>query len=543
MRIRGRMFMVFLLSFCVLFSGLGYASLTDELVISGKATIDFPSGLFITATEFDSQSNLNSQSMTHIAYSTTVNCVLNRASGGAGTASYTVTVYNNTDRVYAYRGLYYQTKQDNGFDDTYEGNNHISTSPANNKISIEVDFGGGTTIIQPHTALSFTVTYTVGRNLDADKDWNTLVNLQFGINVDSAEEALEAVSEKFENILNTASTYAEIVDKIDDKYDGRAWTATYFGNVTGSSDADSMTINTLFAGQLNLLINGVEQPVTVIIKRENIDGDALTGDDWTVTNGTNTASGTGCEYTLYMTTDELTTYNAYPTIYAMVYTCDRDADGNLGSWYMIGQRYEGTAQVVGYVGGTSGGSFDTGSWRSRSQTLSPAESYSYTVSGNQTINTIITARDSAANSAMQTLLDEAYRILTENKYAGAGMVDLENAYADSAAIYDLDAGNAPVVKDATRSQLVPHIQRMEDALRMFQISELDALAKLAYNILSGTAGTQAEREALQNAYDAAKAAGLFTDNGGLIVVNGDASYSAFKTHVTALSAAYAPFQA
>ncbi len=543
MKIRARMIIGFLLSFCVLFTGLGYASLTDELTITGKAEVEFPAGLFITATEFDSQSNMDSQSLTHIAYSTTVNCVLNRASNGAGTATYTVTVYNNTDRVYAYRGLYYQTELDTGFDDTYDGNNYISTSPANNKISIEVDFGGGSSIIQPHTALTFTVTYTVGRNLSANTDWNTLVNLQFGINVNSAEEALEAVSEKFENILNTSSTYAEVVDKIDDKYDGRAWTATYFGNVTGSSDADSMTINTLFAGQLNLMVNGVEQPVTVIIKRENIDGNELTGDDWTVTNGTNTASGTGCEYTLYMTTDELTTYNAYPTIYAMVYTCDRDANGNLGSWYMIGQRYEGTAQVVGYVGGTSGGSFDTGSWRSRSQTLSPAESYSYTVSGNQTINTIITARDSAANAAMQALLDDAYRILTENKYAGSGMVDLENAYAESASIYELDANNAPVVKDVTRAQLIPHIQKMENDLRMFQISELEALAKLAYNVLSGTAGTQAERQALQNAYDAAKAANLFTDNNGLVVVNSDASYTALQTHVAALTAAYEPFNA
>ncbi len=543
MKLWAKIVIVSVLSLSVLFVGLGYAALTDNLTVSGDLRFDIPSGLFITSIEESTQSNVDSQSATYIGYSTTIDCSIDKTQGNnaTGTVSYRVTVYNNTERVYAYRGLYYQTSSD-GLDSAYNGNDSISETAGNRAISVNVDFGENSSIIQPHEQLTVTVTYTLGSRLDASTAWRTLINFQFGINVDSPEEAIDSVVNQFSNVLNSSATYEQLIDQIDNKYDGRGWTATYFGNVAGSSNDDSVAINTLFAGQLNMLINGVERPVTVIIKRENIDGNTNTGDDYTVTNGTSTTSGYGCEYTLYMTTEDLNSYNSYPTVYAMVYTCDRDADGNLGEWYMIGEYYEGTAQVVGYIGGTSGGSFDTGSWRAVSQTLSPSEEYSYSIANNSTINTIVTAKDESANRAFQALLDDAYVILTENKYAGTGMVALEQLYERMADIYTIGADGAPTVNDVSRAVLIPYIQQMEDGLKQFELSELEALAKVSYAILAGTSGTAEERGALQSAYDAAKAEGLFTDAGGTIVVADDATYTELKAHVDNLFAAYAPFE-
>ncbi len=531
------------LSFMVLFSSIGFAALTDDLKIRGEVVVEFPSGLFITNISLDSSSNIQTQSASQLPYSTTIDAALDKTNSNnvTGTVTYNVTVYNNTSRVYAYRGLYYQTTED-GLDSSYNGNDLISETAANNKIAVTTDFEGQSTIIQPGQELTFKITYTAGRSVSYSTNYKTLINFQFGINVNSSEEALDAITEKFDNILNTSTTYQEIVDKIDDKYSSgdAAWKATYFGNVAGSSDSDSAAINTLFAGQLNMLIDGVEQPVTVIIKRENIDGNTQTGDDYEIDA---TAKGYGCEYTLYMTTDELTSYNSYPTIYAMVYTCDRNADGSYGKWYMIGERYEGTAQVVGYVGGTSGGSFDTGSWRAVSQTLNPSEGYSYTVNNNTTINTIVTARDDNATRALQTLIDEAYIILTENKYAGTGMVALENLYEDMASVYTVDTDGSPVVKsDLTRAVLVPYITRMENGLKQFELSELEALAKVAYLMLDGTGGEAADRSALQTVYDEGKTSGFFTDTAGVININDNASYTQLKTYVDELAAALEPFE-
>ena len=67
--------------------------------------------------------------------------------------------------------------------------------------------------------------------------------------------------------------------------------------------------------------------------------------------------------TLYLTTANFdrVSYNDYPPVYAMVFT---KPSAN-SKWEQVGEEmYAGTAQVVGYVGGTTTGSFDTGTWRS-----------------------------------------------------------------------------------------------------------------------------------------------------------------------------------
>ncbi len=456
-----------MLSFMFCFMTLGYAALTDTLNIRGSVDITIPEGLFIISVSSTptSQSRVDHSSLTYIPYSTTVDCIVDKGSSNryAGTVTYEVTVLNNTEYEYAYRDIYYQSSIDG-----YNGNGYVSTSNGNSRIGISTSFPNGSKVA-PGDTLVFYVTYTVGMSMNANTDWRSLVNIRFGINVDSEEEARVAVISKFENILNSPSTYATLYDKIDDKFSGAEWTSNYIGNVTDSSSDDSTTVNTLFAGQLQMVIDGVDNPITVLIKHENVDGNRQTGDDYTAVSGNNSFTGYGCEFTLYMTTSDLSDRSVAPPVYAAAFTCDRNADGSIGKWYMLGEPYAGTASIVGYEGGESTGSFDTGTWRAYSATYTPSENYSYSINAGATIQTVTQTVDPNAIAALEELLVKAKEIIDGDTYAGTGLVALENAYYNASKYYTVNAdGTISVPNSFTRVQLIPPILALEQALNPFE---------------------------------------------------------------------------
>lgn len=479
------------LIFC--FMTFGYAALTTDLNIGGAVSIEVPYGLFITSIETKSSSNVDHQSVGHLEYTTTVDALIDRRNSGAGTVTYTVTVLNNTELTYSYRDIYYQLDlEDYNGNGTYEEgrwNNkktyqYINNTGSNSKrIGVETNFPNGT-MVAPHESLEFEVTYTIGTGMDASTDWRTLINFQFGINVDGEDEAITIVEEKFLNILNTDSTYIQLVDALDNKFDGREWTSNYIGNVNGSSSADSVAVNTLFAGQLQITVGDEEMDATVMIKHENLDGNRNTGDDYTAVNGNQSFTGYGCEMTLYLTIDPLAKEDMgeYVPVYAVVFTCDRDAEGNIvGDWYRIGDTYEGEADVVDYDGGTDGdgGSFVTDRWRSKYMTYEVIDGYNYTVDGvnyslgaysygvgyRVGIKSIVTGTEANATNTMQTLLNHAKAIIDNKDYAGTGIVEVEEAYAATERYYTVDANGNPVVDaEMTRAQLIPAIKRLYTAI-------------------------------------------------------------------------------
>lgn len=199
------------------------------------------------------------------------------------------------------------------------------------------------------------------------------------ISDEETEEVTKSLAQKFLEILNSKTDYATLTGAMDDNYDGsRDWTASYIGNVAGSSSDDTTLLLDLFDGDLSLEVNGTHVDVTCIVKRENIDGSTTTGDSYRAGRTTYR----GCEMTLYLTTAnfERVSYNDYPPVYAMVFT----KSSSNSEWIQIGEEmYAGTAQVVGYVGGTTTGSFDTGTWRS-------SQDY-HGVSAGATISTLIQA--------------------------------------------------------------------------------------------------------------------------------------------------------
>ena len=472
------------LSFMFCIMSIGYAAVSDFINIDGTAKVEIPYGLFITEVSVSNYSNADKYEATHLQYTTTLDSTVSRIGSRyswqqrSGSVTYHVTVLNNTKLTYSYRGLYYQQSLSG-----YNGNANVATSNSNGKIGVVCSLTNKSSEekkVYPGGTLEFDVTYTVGSGLNADTDWKTLINFQFGINVETADQAIDIATDKFLDILNTSSTYNELIDALDNKFDGRDWTSNYIGNVTGSTSDDSIAVNTLFAGQLQITVDNVKQDATVMIKHENLDGNVLTGDDYTAVYGNQTYSGYGCEMTMYLTIDPLAKEDMgeYVPVYAIVFTCDRDKEGNIISdWYRVGDTYAGEANVVDYDGGTDGdgGSFVTDNWRAEQKTYQVISGYSYNIKGTQydlsaysysvghqvNIESIVMATDSNATRTLQTLLNHAQSIINSQEYAGTGITLVENAYAAASASYTVDANGNPVVKsELTRAQLLPTISAL-----------------------------------------------------------------------------------
>lgn len=492
------------LSFMFCFMNIGFATMTDTLKISGSAKVEIPYGLFIIDVSTSGTSNVNKNNVTHLEYTTTVDSTISRIGSSywwqqqnPGSVTYHITVLNNTRLTYSYRGLYYQTNLSG-----YNGNSNVSTSNGNNRLGVVCSLADKTPEekkVYPGETLEFDVTYTVGSGMNANTDWRTLINFQFGINVETADQAIDIAVAKFLNILNTPSTYNELVEVIDDKYDGRnEWTSNYIGNVTGSSSSDSMAVNTLFAGQLQITVGNVERDATVMIKHENLDGNTMTGDDYVATNSGNGGKfyGYGCEMTLYLTINPLAKEDMgkYVPVYAIVFTCDRDENGNqISDWYRVGDTYSGEANVVDYDGGTDGdgGSFVTDNWRADQKTYQVVPGYSYDINGTRydldaysynvgyrsDIETIVRATDNKATATLQTLLDHAKAIIDTQDYAGTGIDLVEAVYREVNNYYTVDANGNPVAKDGlTRAQLCPIISKLFYAVDEALV-KMEALSK------------------------------------------------------------------
>lgn len=446
-----------------------------------KTEANIPEGLFITAISTDSTSRVDKNDVGFVEYTTTIDSMINRASSGTGRVVYNVTVYNNTNLAYSYRDIYYQTNLDG-----FNGNNYVATSNSRSRIGIVTSLDNASAAdkrVAPGETKEFTVTYTVDSRLNANTDWKTRVNIRFGINVDGEREALSVVETKFIDILNTTTTYDQLIDALDNKFDGyQEWTSNYIGNVVGSSSEDSVAVNTLFAGQLLITVGDDEMDATVLIKHENLDGNNYTGDDYTATNESNGGvfNGYGCEMTLYLTIDPLNRAGAYVPVYVVVFTCDRDADGNkVSDWYRIGSTYAGTANVVTYDGGNGTGSFVTDNWIADAATYKLIDGYSFNIGGDVfrldayshsvrqgvNIESIVTARDASADATLEQLADDAKRIIDNHQYAGVGIDIVEEVYAKYSYLYTVDEnGNHTVDQDSTIAQVSPAITELYKAV-------------------------------------------------------------------------------
>ena len=442
-------------TFCIMLAFLcvGYAAITGTLSIVGEASIASPEGIYITNISEVGTSNIEVNEFSYISSTTNVvNRIKRGSSNEPGTVTYEITIFNNTDSTYYFR---YMT----GISD-YNGNDYISEYGSDTSVFIECLFGNtsdNSKKLMPREYITFETTYTVGKGISESIDLNMLINFRFGIHVSGRDEAVSMVESKFLQILNTPSTYEYLLDILDNKFDGvNDWSSNYVGNVagavTGAFSEDSIAVNNLFQNHLQMTIDGELKEVTVIIKHENIDWDNTTGDDYVATHPSGAVyNGTGCEMTLYFTIDTLDVPSEYVTVYAMIFTCDRDwQTGAITSeWYRIGDIFIGKAEVSDYdgtVGGT--GSFRTTTWAPLAETYQliagyhfevqnenhvdsfDLDSFSYTVTPNyqHPMYYLLETWSDEAPVVILQLLDDAKRILDNKNYAGEGIDRLRAVY-------------------------------------------------------------------------------------------------------------------
>lgn len=366
---------LFSLIFC--FNCLGYAALSANLTIEGTATWSPPEGIYIY--EVDEPTGSGSTTITGYV-STVLNSSISLGSKYAE-ISIPVRVYNNGSATYYFNSVTYDETIAECYTNTnirYTYEVTATETPITEKDVYPIDQG---------KTMEITVTfYLYNKTIsNPNLDLTSVLNFNFGISSDYVDSiATSGALAKFSELLNTSADYNKMTTEMMKNYNSSKgdWTVSYIGNVAGAANStsaaadDTQIVEDLFDGQLTLTIDGEEIPITVIIKRENIDGNTATGDSYTI-NGRTYA---GCEMTLYMTTvdlNEMTYPNRASTIYAAVFTKED------GAWYQMSELYSGSAQVVGYVGGESSGSFDTGTWIS-------TEAY-YGVRAGSGIGTIVKA--------------------------------------------------------------------------------------------------------------------------------------------------------
>ena len=335
------------LSLMCLFTCMGYAALSGTVFVRGTAESSPPEALFISDVSGGQYIDPNT-----LAYSGTVvssNLTLRENANGEYEAFFDITVFNNTDTSY-----YYVAKVRSTY--TLPDGTVVSYSNENIDLTVDENELPFAAEIAPGQKKTFTVRAHFAENATdtSDKTLFSVIEYQFQTTKpeNKDEAAVAGVLERFPEILNDPSLYDQLIDAMNN-LSGNRWVTSYIGNVVRANNDDTKAIETLFGEDMRLNIDGENKPVTVMIKRENVDGNNNTGENpgaWI--NG-------GREMTLYITANPLNVSGASVPVYAVVYTKDRNSD----EWYQLGTTFSGMAKVVSYFGTGGTGSFDTGTWR------------------------------------------------------------------------------------------------------------------------------------------------------------------------------------
>lgn len=329
-------------SFMFLVLGAGYATLTDSLQISGTADATPPQQVFITYAQDkgvgDGSATVNNY------YLTTLSSKVTLKDKNSSTATIQVTVFNNANQVYAFNAVKYLNEAYSNENIVFvlSGIERRQEIAVGEYLTFDVVFS-----FKDGKAVSNTV-------LDSAISFEFLPPSE--IPEDEGQVAVNGALEQFKNIINNIvadNSFQTLIDQMNDYRNNDRDNESYIGNVDGASNGDIALIEELFQGNLKLNINGVDTEVTILIKKENVDGNTATGD------------ADGNEMSIYMTTDNLQKQSIFQSrnavVYASVFTSYDDGE----TWAQLGDIYEGTAPVIGYNGSRWGdGSFNTDDWKS-----------------------------------------------------------------------------------------------------------------------------------------------------------------------------------
>ena len=428
------------------FLSFGYAALSDSLNITGSAHVEGKpfKGVYIKEVTVFSNNGATSAKNDY-ELPTNHKITVDPARSG-GSITYKITVHNNTDVTYWYIGQRFET--------TYEDNNLINS---NNGITvITKDFSSDNYLsfnnedwVPPQTLRDFYVTYTFGSNA---QDYVTLmINYFFDIKMDAVHDEFLAVL----NNVKEETSYEYLSNVFDTEY-------SKTGNVHITSDSHPDVFNKLFE-DLVVNIDGVERTATVVIRRENMDNDLTSGDNY-LGNGPK-----GCEYTLYITVESLVPGDK-PIVYAIAYS--QGASGMGDDWYQVGELYEGTAPI------NADGSIDYKNWIATPNTYEMADGIKYNVgyqNGDQydimkTMEQLISAEDQDIFNDIDNtkIFKKVYDIIQKhNGSTDPAVHGLRQAFTDASIFYNnLNNGQEfKVVRNKyTRAEIIHAIKKIQTAL-------------------------------------------------------------------------------
>lgn len=428
---------------------IGYATISSTLNIVGSAALTHEQykGVYIQELEMIDASNATVEDFSYVLPTTHLAEVTPHRTGASVT--YRVRVFNNTDLTYWYIDQHLTDAYgQNGLVGASDG---ITVTTKDHQSDTDTTFNDGDWI-PPQTERDFYVTYTFGAN--AKTACNTMIQFHFDIKVD-------AVHDEFLAILNDThgtDSYTYLADVFNKEY-------AKDQSVSISSATHPEVFKKLF-GDLTVIMNGGEKTASVVIRRENIDKDATSGDSYSG------GGPSGCEYTLYITVESPVAGQS-PTVYAIAYS-----EGNSGigdNWYQVGELYEGTAPIL------ADGSIDYTNWVAATKTYKAADGITYDVAqknGDQydlikTIEGLISTDDQDIFNTIDNskIFKKVYDIIQEHQStADPALYLLIEAFYNAAPFYNnLNNGQEfKVVRNTyTRAEIIPVLKSIQSALDYF----------------------------------------------------------------------------
>ena len=266
-----------------------------------------------------------------------------------------VTFYNNSATSYYYNKTETVSTDNEDISFTVSGIETKDELPSHTFKTIEVTFG-----------------YT-GSDISSN---SVLTDLHFNFVVDKSSigsVVAQTAVDRFRDILNNVvsdDSYQTLEDAMNNRSGfNKASAVTYIGNVSGSTSADSQVVESLFGQEfmsMDLDGDGNVEPITIMIKRENLDGNTETGDNYTYSysswGGSRQETVEGVEMTLYITSEDLSNVSSGRAV--VVYAASFTKLPGANAWTELTPLTKGTADANNYGGYGSANSFNTDTWLS-----------------------------------------------------------------------------------------------------------------------------------------------------------------------------------
>lgn len=351
MKICKMQILILLIIACTLISGVHaswrYFSLASDLnenVTSGMHAFTY-GPFYITEVEIVGGSYTGAiaakSSETHMTTELTLN------ESQDSTVTVNVTFYNGTDVNYYYNETQTVSSSNSNITYTVSGIEQKEEVPGNTFKTVTVTFGySGNNVSQ--------------RELESELYFHFVVDKE-SIGAVAAQDAVA----RFQDVLNnkvSPDSFQALEEAMNNR-GSNASSVSYIGNVAGANDKDSQVIQDLFTNQfleMDLDGDGKSEPITLMIKRENLDGNTETGDSYTYQSlfGINRTVD-GVEMTIYITSEGFDQNKL--TVYAATYTLLPGSS----EWIQVVPLTKGTATANKYSIGFGGNnSFNTDTWQS-----------------------------------------------------------------------------------------------------------------------------------------------------------------------------------